>query len=74
MLQWIGSERVRHDLVTEQQMSGLCVAPSPALAAVDLLAMGDQHIAREGTVCTPSVLLQANIIPLPPAIRVACSQ
>ena len=59
--------------MTEEQMSGLCVAPSPALAAVDLLAMGDQHIAREGTVCTP-VLLQANIIPLPPAIRVACSQ
>ena len=55
-------------------MSGLSVATSPALAAVDLLAMGDQHIAREGTVCTPSVLLQANIIPLPPAIRVACSQ
>ena len=73
MLQWMGAERVRHDLVTEQQMSGLFVATSPALAVADLLAMGDQHIAREGTVCT-ALLLQANLIPLPPAIHVVCSQ
>ena len=44
----MGAERVRHDLVTEQQMSGLFVATSPALAVADLLAVVANTLREKG--------------------------